>query len=108
MDTLKDCISKGDGTPVQLVDLIYTGNMERYKQSVPVFTYNPAVFPPYGDTVHHWFIITYGPSFILHKLSLQSLITNSKEEICNYINNTCDILLCFVPLSDTLQYQCLH
>ena len=100
---LRDCISKGDGTPVQLVDLIYTGNMERYKQSVPVFTYNPAVFPPHGDTIHHWFIITYGPSFILHKLSLQSLITNSKEEICNYINNTCDILLCFVPLSDTLQ-----
>ena len=94
---LKDCISKGDGTPVQLEGLECTDNMERYRQSVPAFTYNAAVFPPYGDTKHHWYIETCGPD------KLVSLITDSKEEICNYINNTSVILLCFVPLSDTLQ-----
>ena len=98
---LKDCISKGDGTPVQFKDLQCTDNMERYRQSVPAFRYNTAVFPPYGDTKHHWYIRTYGPDGYKHV----SLITNFKEEIqiCNYINNASDILLCFVPLPDTLQ-----
>ena len=94
---LRDCISKGDGTPLQFKDLRCSDNMERYRQSVPAFRYNTAVFPPYGDTIHHWYIYTYGP------LKHVSLITNSKEEICNYINNASNILLCFVPLPDTLQ-----
>ena len=91
---LMDCISKGDGTPVQLKDLYCTKNMKRYRQSVPAFRYNTAVLPPYGDTIHHWFIRTSGPDGYKHV----SLITNSKEEICNYINNASNILLCFVPL----------
>ena len=99
-NTVKDCISKGDGTPVQLKDLICTDNMERYRQSVPAFRYNAAVFPPYGDTIHHWFITT--------PYKHVSLIADSKEEICNYISNTIGILLCFVPLPDALHQQCLH
>ena len=95
--TLRECISKGDGTPVQLEDLRCSDNMERYRQSVPAFTYNAAVFPPYGDTIHHWHITTCFP------YKHVSLITDSKEEICNYINNACGILLFFVPLPDTLQ-----
>ena len=94
---LRDCISKGDGTPVQLEDLYCTDNMERYKQSVPAYRYNTVVFPPYGDTKHHWYISTCGPGKHV------SLITDSKEEILDCIDNTSDILLCFVPLSDTLQ-----
>ena len=74
---LKDCISKGDGTPVQLEDLKITDDMTRYKP-VPAFTYNAAVFPPYGDTKHHWYITTYSGLF---SRSVISLITNSKEEI---------------------------
>ena len=94
---LRDCISKGDGTPVQLEDLYCTKNMERYKQSVPAFRYNAAVFPPYGDTKHHWYIRTLVP------YKHVSLITDSKEEISDYINNARDFYLHFVPLPDTQQ-----
>ena len=45
----------------QLKYLRCTDNMQRYRQSVPAFRYNAAVFPPYGDTIHHWYIRTYGP-----------------------------------------------
>ena len=93
---LRDCISKGDGTPVQLEELWCSGNMERYRQSVPAFRYNTAVFPPYGDTIHHWYIST--------PYNHVSLITDSREEICNYINNAWFFTLDFVPLPDTLQY----
>ena len=92
-----DCISKGDGTPVQLVDFVCSDNMERYRQSVPAFRYNAAVFPPYGDTKHHWFISTDDPSRHV------SLIADSKEEVCNYINNALIFELDFVPLPDTLR-----
>ena len=95
--TLKDCISKGDGTPAQLENLKCSNNMERYRQSVPAFTYNPAVFPPYGDTKHHWYISTYGPDKHV------SLITDSKEEILDYIDNARGFYLYFVPLPDTPQ-----
>ena len=90
---LKDCISKGDGTPVQLEDLYCSNNMERYTQSVPAFTYNTAVFPPYGDTIHHWCITTFVPSRHV------SLIADSKAV---YINNAWAFNLNFVPLPDTL------
>ena len=93
----KECISKGDGTPapVQLEDLWCTGNMERYRQSVPAFRYNTAVFPPYGNTIHHWYITTVRP------YKHVSFITDSKEDICNYIAS--HIELHFVPLPDTSQ-----
>ena len=74
-----------------------TYNMERYRQSVPAFRYNAAVFPPYGDTKHHWYISTFGPDKHV------SLITDSKADICNYINNT--FTLDFVPLPNSLQLQ---
>ena len=96
-DVLKDCIRKGDGTPVQLEYLCCTKNMERYRQSVPAFRYNTAVFPPYGDTKHHWFIRTYNPN------KLVSLITDSKEEILYCINNAFGFILHFVSLPDTSQ-----
>ena len=95
--TLKDCIRKGDGTPVQLEDLYCTDYMERYRQSLPAFRYNAAVFPPYGDTKHHWCIRTFDPSRHV------SLILNSKRKIFNYINNATRIELHFVPLPDTSQ-----
>ena len=94
---LMDCISKGDGTPAQLEYLRCSVNMGRYRQSVPASRYNAAVFPPYGDTKHHWYIRTYGPSRHV------SLITDSKKEICNYINNALDLYLHFEPLPDTRQ-----
>ena len=93
--TLKDCIRKGDGTPAQLENLNCSDNMERYEESVPAFTYNAAVFPPYGDTIHHWYISK--PSRHV------SLITDSKKEIWNYINNGWAFNLNFVPLPDTQQ-----
>ena len=92
---LKDCISKGDGTPVQLEELWCSDNMERYRQSIPAFRYNAAVFPPYGDTKHHWYITTVDKR--------ASLITDSKEDILNYINNALAFYLDFVPLPDTQQ-----
>ena len=92
---LVDCIRKGDGTPVQLENLKCSDNMERYRQSVPAFRYNAAVFPPYGDTKHHWFIKTYPYKHV-------SLITDSKEEIYCF-DNKWILTLDFVPLPDTLQ-----
>ena len=92
---LKDCIRKGDGIPAQLEDLWCSYNMERYRQSVPAFTYNTAVFPPFGDTKHHWYILTLGP------FKYVSLITNCKEEILYHIKNVVFIMLNFVPLPDT-------
>ena len=94
---LRDCIRKGDGTPAPLRNLHCSDDMERYKQIVPAFTYNAAVFPPYGDTTHHWYIRTFDPNRHV------SLITDSREEICNYINNAWGIFLHFVPLPDTQQ-----
>ena len=94
---LKDCISEGDGTPAQLEDFNCSDHMERYRQSVPAFTYNAAVFPPYGDTIHHWYITTVAPYRHV------SLITDSKEEILYCINNALHIELHFVPLPDTQQ-----
>ena len=91
----KECIRKGDGTPVPIEDLRCSDNMKRYRQSVPAFTYNAAVFPPYGDTIHHWYISTYNDHV--------SLITESKQEISNYINDIFDFYLHFVPLPDTQQ-----
>ena len=91
---LKDCISKGDGTPAQFKNMLCTDNLERYEESVPAFTYNTAVFPPYGDTKHHWYIITCADNHV-------SLITDSKEEILNNIDDAYG--LNFVPLPDTLQ-----
>ena len=73
--------------------------MERYRQSVPAFTYNAAVFPPYGDTIHHWYIGT--------PYKHVSLITDSKEENINYINNTFKfiyILYLFLTLNSSSTY----
>ena len=63
-------ISKGDGTPGQLVYLRCSDNMRGYRQSVlpPSFSYNAAVFPPYEDTKHHWCIRTSGPSISHYRL----------------------------------------
>ena len=93
---MRGCIRKGDGTPVQLEHLKCSDDMERYRQSVPAFRYNAAVFPPYGNTKHHWCISTSNCKYV-------SLITDSKEEICNYINDTQNFFLHFVPLPDTLK-----
>ena len=92
---LEDCISEGDGAPAQLEDFRCTNSMERYRQSVPAFRYNAAVFPPYGDTKHHWYISTADKHV--------SLIINSKEDILNYVNYAFDFQLHFVPLPGTLQ-----
>ena len=84
----------------QLILLEYlwcSDNMERYRQSVPAFRYNAAVFPPYEYTKHHWYIRIVGPDKHV------SLITDSKADICNYINNTWAFNLNFVPLPDTRQ-----
>ena len=70
--------------------------MKRYRQSVPAFRYNTAVFPPYGDTIHHWYITTYDDKHV-------SFISDSKEEILYCINNALAFYLNFVPLPDTLQ-----
>ena len=71
--------------------------MERYRQSLPAFRYNADVFPPYGDTKHHWFITAYYPHG--HK----SLITDSKTDILLYIDKAHHTKLHFVRLPDTLQ-----
>ena len=92
---LKDCISKEDGTLVQLEYLRCTRNMDRYRQGVPAFRYNAAVFPPYGDTKHHWYIRT------LRKHV--SLITDSKQEILYCIDKAFSFGLFYAPQPNTQQ-----
>ena len=75
--------------------------MERYKQSVPAFGYNVAVFPPNGDTKHHWYIRTYRCNTNSYKHV--SLIKDSKEKILDCINDAWASGLYFVPLPGTLQ-----
>ena len=98
---LEDCISKGDGTPAQLRYLNCADNIKKYRQSVPAFTYKTDVFPPYGDTNHHWYIRTYSCNTNIY--NHVSLITDSKEDILNYINYAINFQLHFVPLPGTLQ-----
>ena len=92
---LKDCISKEDGTLVQLEYLRCTRNMDRYRQGVPAFRYNAAVFPPYGDTKHHWFIST--------RRKHVSLITDSKHEILYCIDKAFSFGLFYAPQPNTQQ-----
>ena len=79
-------------TPAKLEFLRCSDNMERRRESVPAFRYSAALFPPYGDTKHHWYIIADSRNGNKHV----SLITNSKEDILNYINNASTFTLCFV------------
>ena len=92
---LEDCIRDGDGTSAQLKGLVCSDNMQRYKRIVPAFSYNDAVFPPYGNTKHHWFINTHRHSIF----KFVSFIGDSKEEILDHIPAAC---LHFVPLPGTL------
>ena len=86
-----------DGTPAQLEELRCTDDMGRYEESVPAFTYKADVYPPYGDTKHHWYIRAVGPGKHV------SLIADSREEISNCINKAIGAELHFAPLPDTLQ-----
>ena len=98
---LWNCIRKGDGTQAPLQNLNCTNNMERYRQSVPAFSYNAAEFPPYGDTRHHWYIALHY-KYKAKVSRFVSLLTNSKEDILNYFRKF-KFVLHFVPLPDTLQ-----
>ena len=100
---LYNCISTG--TPPRLKNLTCSNNMEIYKQIVPEFKYNAVVFPPYGDTKHHWYIrrSTRSVDGLDDTEQLVSLITNSKDEILNNIdkynsNTTVQLQLHFEPL----------
>ena len=79
-----------------------------YRQSIPAFRYNAAVFPPYGDTKHHWFIKIYRP----YERVLLSFVTDSKEKIFNCISDArsieVELHFVIVPLPDILQYQSLY
>ena len=93
---LKDCISKGDGTPAQLERFKCYKNIDRYKQSVPAFRYNVAVLPPNGYTKHHWYIRTYSCNTNSYKHEF--FIKDSKEEILDCINDAWASGLYFEPL----------
>ena len=94
---LKNCIN---GKSARLERLKCTKNMQRYEQSVPDFTYNDTAFPPFGDTKHHWYISKYLAKHSDHV----SFITNSKNELLDYINDGA-IYICFIPLPDSYTLQ---
>ena len=90
-----DSISKGDGTPVQLKDSNWRyseRDMERYIQRIPAFTYNTAVFPPWGDAKHHWYATTTSKQRAMFIFPFDdssthlSLLTDSTNQILEYTN----------------------
>ena len=100
---LMDCISKGDGTLAQLECLEFSDNMEGYKQRLPAFRFNAAVFPPYGVTKYHWYLSADEYNRDTSSFRHASLITDSKDEMLNFIDNEYGSKLHFVPPPDTLQ-----
>ena len=88
---LRDCIEKGDGTPINLprIDLKYSDGMAKYAESVPAFRYNPNVVPQYGNIEGHWFILTENNDYL-------SFITKSQKHILKYISGSF-VHLVYVP-----------
>ena len=100
---LKQCIQAGDGTPLVLpVESIQcSDNMGVYKHAVPAFRYNPAVLPPYTINNGHWYLVCKCEDNCVTSNNFISFITDTKQEIINYLETCANAWLFFVPLPDS-------
>ena len=97
---LKECIQKGDGTPVIPAAPVHcTDNMAQYKESVPAFRYNPAVVPPYITNNGHWYIVCQQyEDNVVTKHNFISFITDTQQYIVNCLESCKYAYLFFVPI----------
>ena len=99
---IQECIQAGDGAPLVLpIENIYcTDNMASYKQTVPVFRYNPAVVPPYGLNNGHWFLACSFVSNSVETLTCISFIIDWQQQIKNCLESCEWAALFFLPDND--------
>ena len=106
---LKECIRKGDGTPLPLpVEALHcTENMAKYKKKTTTFSYNPNDVPSYGKS-GHWYLVgvlkgefpssySYDRKFIHIFISL---IANTQNEILEVLEECTSAYLYFIPPCD--------
>ena len=93
----------GDGTPLVLPgeDIQCSDNMSVYKDIVPAFRYNPAVVPPYTINNGHWYIVCKYEHNDVTAMNFISFITDTQQDIINYLETCVHAFLCFVPLPDS-------
>ena len=100
MIVLTQCIEKGNGAdlifPINHIE--YTQNMAVYGQNMPVFRYNTAMFPPYGVSNGHWYLVFYYEN---DTFSMVSLITESQQDLLDYLESCYDVGLHFIPSPDS-------
>ena len=98
---LKECIQKGDGTPVIPATPVHcTDNMAQYKESVPAFRYNPAVVPPYITNNGHWYLLCQYKDNGVTKYNFISFITDTQQYIVNCLESCKHAYLFFVPIPE--------
>ena len=98
---LKECIQKGDGTPVIPATPVHcTDNMAQYKELVPAFRYNPAVVPPYITNNGHWYIVYQYKDNVVTKHNFISFITDTQQYIVNCLESCKQAYLFFVPIPE--------
>ena len=97
---LKQCIEKGDGTELTLPtnDIENSEDMEVYRDNMPVFRYNTAIFPPYGASTGHWYLIFCNDNV---SDSMVSLITECQQDILSYFEICDTAVLHFIPSPDS-------
>ena len=100
---LKQCIQARDGTPLVLPveDIVCTDNMSVYKDTVPAFRYNPAVVPPYTINNGHWYLVCKYKDNDVTAWNFISFITDTQQDIINYLETCVHAFLCFVPIPDS-------
>ena len=98
---LMKCIEKGDGTeltlPINRISIMM--DMTLSVKMMPEFTYNTAVFPPYGASTGHWYL-EFSNENTTESASMVSLITESQQDILRYFLCYEKIYLHCVPTSD--------
>ena len=97
---LKQCIEKGDGTDLTFATncIRNTEDMEVYRDNMPVFRYNTAIFPPYGVCTGHWYMAFCKEDY---SHNLVSLTTESQQSILSYFESCYLVELYFIPSPDS-------
>ena len=101
---LKQCIQAGDGTPLVLPKkyLLCSNDMKVHKKTVPAFRYNPARVSPYTINNGNWYLVCiYYDNNGVVAARFISFYTDTQQEIKNYLDQSYEALLHFVPLPDT-------